>query len=158
MKPVNEMSVEEMEIEVAERVMGARWVTSCSSRQSHCLQPAEKVDEYSPSHVFTRETLPAGHTARAFWEPPHYLRDPAADYSVLEKVRKTFNREQFGMMLNAITSIYCDRFVKHTGALRPDENSRRVFLLYEPGDYSKAALSCIRASRQEEKTNASRPC
>ena len=63
---------------------------------------------------------------------PNYTSDVAADYTVLEKVR-TWNTAKQEM------------FVRMLALLHGEENTDGFALLYQPGDYAKAALATLKS-------------
>lgn len=71
---------------------------------------------------------------------PYFSTDPAADYSVLCRVRQKwdiYDRQKFGIALDAIFQsriTYC-------------MSAWETASMYEPGDYSRAALLAV--SEQE---------
>lgn len=75
-------------------------------------------------------------------EDPLYSIDPAADYTVLVKVRTDWvfsKRQRFGEKLDEI-------FRTRTALTGGVEAYPDRLLRYEPGDYSRAALAALEAA------------
>lgn len=66
---------------------------------------------------------------------PHYTSDPSADYEVLKHVRETWSAEQQNKFDDALEDI----MIAHTGKYPNAWHS----ILYEPGDWSRAALKAL---------------
>lgn len=65
-----------------------------------------------------------------------YTTDPAADYSVLEKVRKTWDLQQIRALSASL------RYIWHE---RKEATPYPMETFYQPGDYSRAALAVLKA-------------
>lgn len=135
--------------EVAERVMGWGWVVYRYEDPTHTyrqLQPpgiATQGEPWSPGGPeFVEE---------AYDEYPAFTTDPAADYLVLVKVRETWPYDRFEAFGEALRDIYQARMVddyirvpvRAKSAERGFRPTSIRHALYEPGDYSRAALSAL---------------
>lgn len=108
----------ELDMQVAERVMG--WTP---------------VENYGTRTGFWDPDGEYGAGDRVCWEDeiPPYSTDAAADYTVLQHVRATWDevtRRRFHRRLN---QTWLERQVEEAESFPP--------LAYEPGDYARAALA-----------------
>lgn len=74
---------------------------------------------------------------------PRYTTDIAADYSVLEHVRKTWTPRQLRDLWYNLADAMQPRLTRGL-------NEREWPIFYQPGDYSMAAYLTIRATKQGE--------
>lgn len=76
---------------------------------------------------------------------PRYLTDPAADYEVLRHVRETWDPARFRAFMAELRRIQAARLNAFMDSRRwglyPD--GARSEAMYEPGDYSRAALAVM---------------
>lgn len=66
-----------------------------------------------------------------------YTTSPMADYQVLQHVRNKWDIERYKLFCFSLISIFNKRKANARGFLES------VFAVYEPGDYSKAALLAL---------------
>lgn len=132
----------ELDVAVAERVMG--WPVIRASAPNHHNRPAVVLyaEPETPDDV-----LAVAYDERSWEFKPS--TDPAADYSVLVKVRETFTCQQFAAMLAALQQGWANRFAQRQGVM-PTDHPERLCMLYEPGDYARAALAALPPAGQEK--------
>jgi len=141
MKTWQEMEPRERDAWIAEHVMGFvayygldAYDGKQDTHSPYCLWG---TPEYiaSWSDMFGESSAPNG-CEPTYASLPHYTTDPAADYSVLEKVRDTWGDS---------TGFQTDRFIEclefiwgmtHWGEANP--------IAYQPGDYSHAAFLAMK--------------
>lgn len=128
-----------MDARVAEMVMGWTWATLNPERYPD-TPPARFLispEEASRSwNVPATLDLPLDTPDHAWNSAPHYTTDTAADYEVLRHVRRFWSAEQrmrFGRVL--VHKIWRGRW--GNGWAMP------AAMLYEPGDYARAALAVM---------------
>ena len=75
--------------------------------------------------------------------PPHFHSDPAADYSTLELVQRTWTREGKGRFEDALHAIIIRR--RDPTVSNPNNYGSSIgdILDYRVGDYSRAALDSL---------------
>lgn len=70
---------------------------------------------------------------------PFYSTDPADDYEVLKRVRETWSDEMAGAFADHLERTWHER-----SGVGPEYERRAVLAcVYEPGDYSRAAISVM---------------
>jgi hypothetical protein len=124
----------EVDARVAEEVMGYTF----HQNHSAACGGIRQVEARPPGgEVLLDDGVQVGHAARfGAWtirSVPAYSTDPAADYSVLVKVRETWDSlrlTKFSRALETLWEIDCSSF---------------SFIRYKPGDYSRAALAALAA-------------
>ena len=77
-----------------------------------------------------RDALVAEHVMGV---PSAYSTDPSADYEVLRRVRETWDKHAKWSFREALWRIWTDR----------EDIAHTAVLLYQPGDYSIAALKAL---------------
>lgn len=126
------MSDREFDAEVAEKVMGIRWIVIESAMINGRLQgngdvwwPEEFGDPLNPSSG-----------AHVGWGPDRYSTDPSADYEVLKHVRETWGDDihEFCRHLYLILR-------QNMEAVLDYSNEIDYAAYYLCGDYSRAALA-----------------
>ena len=73
----------------------------------------------------------------------HYSTDPAADYSVLVKVRETWDADARELFLEALQDVMIERSSVTKGI------GLAWLAMYRPGDYSRAALAALRSTGEK---------
>jgi hypothetical protein len=137
----------EQDAEVAEKVMGVQLEWHHEHLQALAV---EHKDSNNGRGIFLRcrGCDLAGYGNSVDWsqrcptpdcEP--YTGSVVADYEVLRRVRDTWGRQQldqFWYQLSRLWGLHYDEYAKHHDSLRTKHAARH--LMYQPGDYSKAAL------------------
>jgi hypothetical protein len=117
---------EAMDREIAEKVMGLKNI---------------RIDNVPGAGSLSGQTFPIlmhGETKQTTEMVPRYSTDIAADYLVLEHVREKWELVQQNRFTKALNAILYERmWDKYQGKLGAGLS------VYEPGDYSRAALSSL---------------
>lgn len=130
-----------LDAEVAEKVMGwERW--TCSDygyREADLFKDATHLTTWRK----VGPEIPLGEHAEAM--VPRYSTDIAADYEVLKHVRETWEPTAFAAFMAALRHIHHDRIAAFTRARKWNayRDGNRSEVMYEPGDYSRAALAAL---------------
>lgn len=103
-------------------------------RRTLC-EPGTWLDNGDPEYVECDLSDAEQLSLDAHYHGPKFLSDPAADYTVLEYLRKTQNRAFADRFEDALLDLWEPRQKPHSGFCL---SSR-----YEPGDYSKAACVAL---------------
>jgi hypothetical protein len=141
----------ELDFAVAQKVFGWRWMVCCDDDAvytSFIIEP-DRDPPGHPHHKY-REIAPI---RSAHWTAipnvPRYSADPAADYAVLKHVRETWGIDEVFAFLNALQAAQSKRM---RGASDNVPHGLSWQLFYEPGDYSRAAVSARRAAGGDQGT------
>ncbi len=131
------MTDQEINQRVAVEVMGWAWHTDAADRRN---PEGERVYHFAAPHYLAPsfwkqptqiegEPPPQkpGRVHHVCYGPPNYTTDIAADYSVLVKVRETWDSEATGRFVDALIALW----------------HFPTPIQYRPGDYSKAALKAL---------------
>lgn len=125
---------------VAEKVMGWYWLEFDSPDYDHVAHRVRVLVPPEWTQLTVCHHLPArGNVDPLCYVRDYYTRDIAADYSVLVRVRETwdiYQRQRFGL---ALLKSFEDRLWDDTRGHSVHEACAQ----YQPGDYSLAALSAL---------------
>lgn len=130
----------EIEILVAEKVMG--WTYTRPANRYDLRSPGSLRPDFMLDYQIDFVDGPKPDVFVDTSMVPAYLTDPAADYSVLVRVRETWSddpeQKRFRVAFAKITE---DRRAAKAGQWRASGSG--MFMFYEPGDYSRAALAAL---------------
>lgn len=74
---------------------------------------------------------------------PAYTSDPAADLSVLEHVRTTWDLPALTQFVAALSGIYAERWRADSNRVSPSNPAIEHTMYHRVGDYSRAALAAL---------------
>lgn len=128
----------ELDALVAEKVMGWQWYVDLDD-------VASKIHGYRYLHKGVPHWSRKASGNEPIWHDhiyglPEFTTDPAADYEVLKHVRERWSLQDKTVFEDALSTLFADKFRRdRTGSIV----SWNTSCLYEPGDYSMAALKAL---------------
>jgi hypothetical protein len=124
----------ELDIQIAERIMGI------APLDIRAKGSTETVRVWTRQPNLYKDGARSASDLRLWALPDRYTTAPDADYEVLKRVRETWDEPSQFRLGNLLDEVWAAR--TSLGHRYVPENA----VMYEPGDYAKAALAAIGAT------------